>query len=74
MKKRNELDSIEDESYFLHTTTQLKYYANLMNLNYSDIPINSRFKRKLFIRIKKHIKNYKLTKKYLELETRWKII
>ena len=51
--------NIKDDLYFLKTTSELKQWANLMNVDYSNIPVNTSFKRKLYLRIKTHVKEFK---------------
>ena len=37
---------INDDLYFVKTTKEFKQWANLMNINYEDISVNSSFKKK----------------------------
>ncbi len=54
--------SIKDDLYFTKTTSELKQWADLMNVDYSDISVNTQFKRKLYLRITNHIKEFKENK------------
>ena len=51
--------TITTDLYFIKTTSELKRWANLMNVDYSDIPVNGSFKRKLYTRIKNHVEDHK---------------
>ena len=45
---------IMDDAYFILTTKQLKGWAIMMGVGFSDIPINGQFKKRLYLRLKKH--------------------
>ena len=45
-------NSIKDEVYFLLTTKELKEKATSMGVTFKDIPENTSFKKRLWLRIK----------------------
>ena len=57
--KDPEIKKSFNEGYKEFVLSELKRWANLMNVDYSDIPINGSFKRKLYTRIKNHVEDNK---------------
>ena len=51
--------NIKDDLYFRMTTHELTKWANLMNVNYSDILRNGSFKKKLYLKVKNHVDKWK---------------
>ena len=50
------MGTVSDNLYFIMTIPELRKWANLMSVQYIDIPIDALFKKTLYLRIKEHIK------------------